>query len=283
MEVSMPNKFRNFVWKDETSQSSFSVSFPKAPDMDLILIGAELHQDMGAHDRLVLHFKGHPFIKRSPIVSGDPVQFIFTSIKQKSTWHGYIHHIAQINTHQGGNTDVICVGASWVLKDTGQKIYTNTTSDAVVSAIAKKFGFEAVTQRDPRTKDSIVQAGQSHWELMKRLATQNGNAFRCENTTLIFVSKDKIYQDKLNSAAYFYYVDSPDDGVIPREVRMTGTILSFSPVISDQSPEMGVRVDRVITGVNHGTGVVIKTTHPHKPPTSSPSGAVIPSNEYFQQ
>ena len=173
------------------------------------------------------------------------------------------------------------MGAYWVLKNTAQKIYTNTTADQVVVRIANQYGFESVTQRDPRTRESVVQAGQSHWQLMKRLAAQNGNAFRCENTTLIFVSKDKIYQSKLSSAPYYFYVDGEADGVVPRELRMTGTIVSFAPVVSDQAPEMGVRVDRVITGVNPKTGVVVKTTHPHKAHVTAPSGAVVPSAVYF--
>jgi len=281
MEINVPNNLRNFVWKDESTQSSFAVTFPNAPDMDLILIGAELHQDIEAHDRLVLHFKGHPFINRSPITGGDPVQFVFRGVNESSTWNGYVHHIKQVNTHQGGNTDIICVGASWVLKETAQKIYKTTTSDKVVTAIANAHGFEAITQRDPRPRDSVVLAGQSYWQLIKRLANQNGNAFRCENTTIYFVSKDKIYQSKLNSAPYYFYVDSEVDGAIPRELRMTGSIINFTPVVSDQAPEMGVRVDRVVTGLNHNTGVVIKTVHPHKAPTSSPSGVVVPSPGYF--
>ena len=62
---------------------------------------------------------------------------------------------------------------------------------------------------------------------------------------------------------------------------MTGSVISFSPIISDQSPEMGIRVDRVVTGVNHKTGVVVKTTHPHKAHITVPSGVVVPSAVYF--
>jgi hypothetical protein len=199
-----------------------------------------------------------------------------------ATWNGYIDHIRQNNTHQGGNTDIVCVGASWVFKDTDQKIFKNTTSDQVVSKIAHAYGMECVVQRDPRKRDSIVQAGQSHWQLFRRLANQNGYALRCENTTLFFVSKDKPYQSKKDSAPYYLYIDSEVGGVVPRELRMTGTIIEFTPLVSDQSPEKGVRVDRVITGISHKTGTAIKTTHPHKPHTPSPSGVVIPSETYFK-
>ena len=281
MEISRTPANKNFVWNSDANDSSFSVTFPKAPDMDLILIGAELHQDMEEHDRLVLHFKGHPNLKREAIASGDPIQFKFRSGRNTSTWVGYVHHIKQNNTFQGGNTDIICASASWVLKDTDQKIYRNLTADQVVSRIAQKHGMQAITQRHPRLKENIVQAGQSDWQLCRRLAKVTGFALRCENTTITFVSKDKIYQTKRTSAPYFNYVDSNNGGTVTRELRMTGTILSFSPVISDQAPELGVRVDRVISGANPITGSVVKSTHPAKAVKTKNLGVVIPNDRYF--
>ena len=282
MEIKRSPAERNFVWNSSASNSSFTVSFPKAPDMELILMGAELYQDAEEHDRLVLHFKGHPLTKKNALISGDPVEFVFTSNKLKSTWQGYIHHINQPNTWQGGNTDVVCVGASWVLKETDQKVFKDVTADQVVTRIAKFVGMEAVTQRHPRVRKSIVQAGQSYWQLLRSLAKQTGFALLTENTTITFVSKDKIFQNKKKSAPYFNYVSSEVDGVVPRELKLTGTVLSFKPMISDNSPEMGIRVDRVMSGTSSQTGTTIKTTH-IKPKTSTNTGVVIPNERYFLQ
>jgi len=274
---------KNFVWNSNAKDSDFYLTFPKAPDMELILIGAELYQDPDEHDRLVLHYKGKPSNRKNALVSGDPVIFTFRAGKSTSIWNGYIHHVSQDNSHQGGNTDIICVGASWVLKNTDQKIYKNITADQVISKIAKKHSMAAVTQRDPRVRDQIVQAGQSDWQLCRSLAKQNGFALRPENTTIIFVSKDKIYQSKKNSAPYFNYVDNEVGGVVTAALRMTGTILSFEPIISDQAPETSSRVDRVISGVNTNTGTVVKATHQHVAPVKGNAGVVIPNASYFAQ
>jgi hypothetical protein len=272
---------KNFVWNSNAKDSDYSASFPKSPDMDLILIAADLHQDPEEHDRLVLHYKGKPANRRQALVSGDPIIFTYRSGKLKSTWHGYIHHVRQDNSWQGGNTDIVCVGASWVLKNTDQKIYKNITSDQVISRIAKKHSMEAVTQRDPRVRDQISQSGQSDWQLCRSLAKQTGFALLTENTTITFVSKDKIYQSKKMSAPYFNYVDDEVGGVVPRELRMTGTILIFEPEISDQAPEAGLRVDRVVSGVNTKTASAVKATHPHTAPKKGNPGVVIPSKAYF--
>lgn len=272
---------KNFVWSSNAKDSDFDATFPKAPDMELILIGAELHQDPEEHDRLVLHYKGKPANRKNSIVSGDPIVFTFRSGKLKSTWNGYVHHVAQENTHKGGNTDIVCVGASWVLKNTDQKIYKNVTSNQVIAKIAKKHSMEAVTQRDPRVRDQISQSGQSDWQLCRSLAKQNGFALRAENTTIIFVSKDKIYQSQKNSAPYFNYVDDEVGGVVPASLRMTGTILSFEPIVSDQAPENSSRIDRVVSGVNNKTGAAVKATHQHTAPTPGNAGVVIPNATYF--
>ena len=272
---------KNFIWNSNAKDSYFDAAFPKAPDMELVLIGAELHQDPNEHDRLVLHYKGKPANRKNSIVSGDPVIFTFKSGKLTSTWNGYIYHVRQDHSLQGGNTDVVCVGASWVLQNTDQKIYKNVTSDQVISKIAKKHSMAAITQRDPRVRDQVSQSGQSDWQLCRSLANQNGFVLRTENTTIIFVSKDKIYQSQKNSAPYFNYVDDEVGGVVPASLRMTGTILSFEPIISDHAPENSSRIDRVMSGVNTNTGSAVKATHAHTAPAKGNAGVVIPNKNYF--
>jgi hypothetical protein len=274
---------RPFIWQGASFDSSFEVEFPKASDMDLILIAATLHFKIEDHDLLELKFKGHLTNKKEAIVSGDPIKFNYRSQKLKNTWVGYVYKIMEDNSWQGGNTTIICIGASYLLKQTDQKIFLNLTADQCVSRVAKKYGFTDITQRHPRQRDSIVQAGQSDWQLCKRLAKQTGFAFFTDNTTLFFVSRDKIYSSKKDSAPYFRYINKENDGVVTREQRMTGTILSFTPHISDSTPEAGVRVDRVVTGVQSNTGKTIKAKHKHVPPNNTGKGVVVPNGTYFLQ
>ena len=68
-------------------------------------------------------------VKTGSVVSQDPVIFTFRSGKITSKWVGHVDHIEQPNTHKGGNTNIWCVGASWILKDSSQKIYKNVTAE----------------------------------------------------------------------------------------------------------------------------------------------------------
>ena len=263
------------MW-EQSRWSDFNVVFPKVKSIELILISAELYQEVDSHDILVLHFKGKPFQSNTVIVSGDPVKFTYKSNSNKSTFEGYVHTVdpsANIDTH---TTTIICVSASYVLKNSDQTIYKNVTADAVVSKIAKKHNMTTVTQRHPRVRETIVQAGQTDWQLLRRLAKQTGFALRAENTTIVFMSKNKIYESKKKQAPYFKYEDGPT-----KMNRTYGSCFMFKPYVSDDAPEQGSRVDRVITGVSSVTGSVIDTTHPVKDFSTSSRGVVVPNEDYF--
>lgn len=279
------NRIADLTYSEAASFSEFSVKFPKTPGVhqDIKLVAAELIQAPEEHDRLILNFKGKPNEKETMLAYGDPVEFTFSSYKTKYVFVGHIYSIEPQNTPQVNNLNVVCISASgFELKNGNQKIYTNVTADQVVDKIASQNGFEAITQRHPRIRKSIVQAGQTDWQLLRRLAKQTGFALRAENTTIFFVSKSKIYNAKKSSAPYFRYEDAPETGTITKAERVYSSIFYFYPYISDNAPELGARVDRVITGIHEKTGEVMETIHPTKSFVEETRGVVIPNEEYFE-
>lgn len=276
------NLQKNYVYESTANYSTYKVEFPKTPDLELILIGAELYQDIEQHDRLVLHFKGKPFKKETVIKSEDPVRFTYTTERVTTEFLGYVYDIDPKDDLDSNNTDVICVSASHVFKNTDQKIYKNVTADQVVTKICEKYGIKAVTQRHPRVRKTIVQAGQSDWQMLRRLAKQTGFALRSEGTTVFFVSKNKIFSKSKPQAVYFRYEDKDIGGAAVKYNRSYGTIISFTSEISDSAPEMGAKVDRVVTGYNERTGNVIETLHKLKDFDFEDKGIVVPNEEFFE-
>lgn len=197
----------NYLWESTARLATFHAEFPKLGDIELTLIGAELFQSINSHDVLVLYFKGKPFLDSTIITSGDPIKFSWNTGPNVSVFNGYVYDVDPTSTTAANNTTVTCVSASYVMKDTNQEIYKNTTADAIVQKICKKNGLNSVTERHPRIHEQVVQAGQSDWQVLQRLALQCGFALRAENTTVYFLSKDKIYNDKKASAPYFRYKD----------------------------------------------------------------------------
>jgi len=281
----IPNspKIIPYIYGSDAYFSTFKVEFPNTPKLELILVGAELYQSIEQHDRLVLHFKGKPFLKETVIKSDDPVKFTYTTGKVEEVFTGYVYDLDPEDDADSNNTHVICIGASYVLKNTDQKIYKTVTADQVVQKIATKYGMKAVTQRHPRVRSTIVQAGQSDWQLARSLAKQTGFALKAENTTIFFVSKNKLFTKSKPGAPYFVYVDTEVGGVTTKPERALGTVISFTAQISDSSPDVGGKVDRVITGYNERTGAVIETKHKLKDFNFEDKGVVVPNEEYFDE
>lgn len=257
---------------------SRSVSFSKSPDFALTLISARLTQELDSHEILTLRFAGKVNSNEGTIVSGDPVEFKWTSGINENTFIGYVHSIKP-TTIEENETEVYCVSPSYLLKNTDQKIYKNVTADAVVSKIASKYGLKAVTQRHPRVFSAVTQAGQSDWQLLRTLANQTGFALKTEKTTLYFMSKDKLSSSSKSSAPYFY---TENIKPLSKVASQFGTVYSFKPMISDEAPDMlGATVDRVVTGIHQVTDAPISTTHSSKPGSKKTLGVVIPSQAYL--
>jgi hypothetical protein len=273
--------YRSYQWRSEVFNAYFEVQFPNTPKLELLAVSADLEQNIEEHDILTITFKGKPFKKDTQLAYGDPVKFIYKSGKEVYNFVGKVNRIVQkASLHGVGETVVQCISASSVLKETSQKIYTNVTADQCVARVAAAVGCRAVTQRHPRVRQTIAHTGETYWQFLRSQAKQTGFALRAENTTITFVSKEKITAAKKSQAPYFLYFDSPTDGATTASFRALGTIVYFHPLISDASPETGVKVDRVVTGQDLKGNKAIKATHKNSAPTSSPS-AVRPSEDYF--
>jgi uncharacterized protein involved in type VI secretion and phage assembly len=255
-----------------------TVTFQKSPDFPLLLIFAELRQELDAHEVLVLKFAGKVNDRDSTVVSGDPVTFKWASGLKEATFVGYVHSIKPTSLEEN-STEIYCVSPSYLLKNTDQKIYKNVTADTVVAKIAAKYGLKAVTQRHPRVFSAITQAGQSDWQLLRSLAKQTGFALKTEKTTIYFMSKDKLMSSSKLSAPYFY---AEDANTVSAVASQMGTIFNFKPLISDEAPDMfGATVDRVVNGIHQTTETPISTTHSSNPGAKQNLGVVVPSQAFL--
>ncbi len=257
-----------------------SVKFPLSPYFSLTFLTAQLEQEFDSHDRLILNFAGKIEDNLNSISSGDPVEFEYAGAGNKTTWVGYVHKVIP-STVMDNMTKIVCVSPTYLLKTTNQKIYKKVTADQVVEKICKKYGLKAVTQRHPRVFATIGQAGQSDWQLLRRLAKQTGFGLKVKGTTVYFMSKDKLNSASKARAPYFY-----KEGAAPtvRTISVMGTIFDFKPQISDEAPDMiGATVDRVVSGLHQTNNKAITTKHKPAGAKKKTKGAVTPSKKYLKK
>ena len=256
------------------------VSFPLSPLFSLAFLTARLEQEFDSHDRLVIKFAGKIEDKLNFIGSGDPVKFDYSGAGSTATWVGYVHKIIPA-TVRDNVTTVICISPTYLLKTTKQKIYKNVTADQVVQKICKQYGLKAVTQRHPRVFSTIGQAGQSDWQLLRRLAKQTGFGLKITGTTVYFMSKNKLSSASSARAPYFFKENAAPT---VRGIVGMGTVLDFIPQISDEAPDMvGATVDRVVSGLHSTNNKTIATKHKIAPAKKKTNGAVTPSKKFLKR
>jgi hypothetical protein len=256
------------------------VKFPLSPSFGLIFMTATLNQQFNSHDTLTIKYAGKIEDTLNFIGSGDPVEFEYSGAGSKKTWVGYVHKVIP-STVAENTTTIICISPTYLLKTTRQKIYKKVTADQVVQKVCKQYGLKAVTQRHPRVFASIAQAGQSDWQLLRRLAKQTGFGLKVTGTTVYFMSKDKLSSASAQKAPYFFKENSAPT---VRTITSMGTLLEFTPEISDEAPDMvGATVDRVVSGLHSTNNKTIATKHKIQPAKKKTKGTVTPSKKFLKK
>jgi phage protein D len=180
------------------------------------------------------------------IASGTPISVIVSGLHSSREFNGYIHHIQPDLSPSKNYVEVTVIGASYVLKQQGQKVWTNVTADAVVADIAKKHKFSYIATPHPRVYPQISQAGMSDWELLVKLAKQSGYSFKADNTTLIFQPLTQDFTESRQQANYY--------ALGGLESKSTG-IYSFKPLIGESIPFADAQKSTYsVGGVDSNTG-----------------------------
>lgn len=257
-----------------------SVNFPLSPSFSLVFLTAKLDQQFNSHDVLTIKYAGKIEDTLNFVGSGDPIEFNYSGAGSKKTWVGYVHKVIP-STVAENVTTIVCISPTYLLKTTRQKIYKKITADQIVQKVCKQYGLKAVTQRHPRVLSSVAQAGQSDWQLLRRLAKQTGFGLKITGTTVYFMSKDKLSSASADRAPYFF-----KEGAAPtvRTIASMGTIVEFTPQISDESPDMvGATVDRVVSGLHSTNNKTIATKHKIQPAKKKTKGVVTPSKKFLKK
>ena len=218
--------------------SYVTIELPESQYQFQRVYSVNLHQENFMHDYASIFVRDWAI---SPNLI-KPGTLIRLNIRGKD-FHGYIHDIK--NTQENGKnfTKVGFIGASYVMRQASQKIYSDMTADQVITIIAKKYNFAYKVTAHPRVYPQINQAGLTDWELMVKLAKQSGYFLRAENTEIYFYPFNQDFDDLHSETLTFTKSDGGFKPVNP--------IYSFKPVISETLSNMGFEKASVsVAGVN---------------------------------
>lgn len=183
--------------------------------------------------------------------TGTPVTLAWgTSPTNGRTFVGYVSHtepVYRVEGNEDGETDwrkVVCVGATFVLKDGDYSGYKDVSVPTVVRAICERYRLDAShVQTHARVFGSLSQNGRSFWDFLVDLAQKIGYVLYARGTSLYF-------HDRLSAV-------SNVRGNIPAFSPKGGGLNNFKSQIGATTPTGGDLFDRFGFGVNAETGAVI--------------------------
>lgn len=200
------------------------VSFPMATSSPKYVYSLELTQNRYEHETAKLVFKDWD-LDYDSVTSNSPMTIKLNGTKESVIFNGYVDYVKPCITPGENYTEVGFISASGNMRNQIEAVYRNITADQVVKQISTKYGFACYAVPHPRVYPQISQAGRSDWQIMVRLAKQNGYTLRTHNTEVYF---QPILEDytKYRAQAKYFSLQYP-------ESTLGTTIYSFDPIIGE--------------------------------------------------
>lgn len=203
-----------------------NVEFPETDRPPTVVYSAVIKSERYHHESATVYFRDWG-VEYEDIVPGTPVRIVFGA-RFKREFCGYVHHITPDISPGKNFTEVFIVGASMIMKQPRQAVYTDMTADAVIDKLAKEYKFSSLSIPHPRVYEQIAQTGQSDWSFMVDLAKQCGYSLRAENTELYFQPMLHEFTNSRYTAPYFIMRNANHPA--------GSTIYSFNPIVGESIP-----------------------------------------------
>jgi phage protein D len=193
-------------------------------------------QKQKSHDVLVLEYAATSQASYQLLKTGVPIKFSWRQGSRKMEWLGYVNSASKKSSVQKNSPmRIVCVGASFVLKQRKTKTYVNKTVTEVAAKIAKENNLRFVGEPDSRRFSQLTISGHSQWEWLHEQANRIGYAMYLQGTSLIFRPIDKLLDEQSTNVPLFQLWDP----TYPRSVTNLDRTLDSLEVISGDNIEDG--------------------------------------------
>lgn len=242
----------------------YKISFPTAPSLTVLPERASLEQRVFSHDLLTLNYSRPSSVWFETLKTGTPIIFSWTNNNRSKTWLGYVSHVSKNTSGQKDRPmEIVCVGASYVLKARASRTFRNTSVTEAAQKIAKEFGFKFIGENSARKFEQLSMSGESYWEWLQKQAKRIGYGFYVDNTTMYMRPLDKL----LNSGSGDTAILSGESiGPVIGKQFLDKTLDSFTILNGSYIEQEGLFYTTKVTGgVNPLSGKVVSgKTSPNK-------------------
>lgn len=234
----------------------FKVSFPTFSSSRVVQPSlVQLIQKQGSHEILNLEFRNTIPSWMLSVKTGVPVQFEWTQGKQQNTWVGYVSYISKESSTQRNQPMMIrCVGASFALKQSVQRVFRNKSIQDVARLIAEENNFSFVGDTIPNQVryEQLVISGESYWEWLQEKAATIGCVVYMTGTKMFF----KKFTSLINLGSTNVPILQMWDNSIPSTAVGVDRTLSYFQISSGEYLETSQerRSQKIAGGIDPLTG-----------------------------
>ena len=177
------------------------LSFPTMPSLTMQPRRVDLYQKQYTHDIMVLEFPSDSTLWFDTLKTGVPVQFSWRQDTQYKNWIGYVSSISKVNAPQRTNLmQIVCVGATFVLKDRATRVFRDATVPEAISKIAREYGFNVIADNHPQRFSQLAVTGSSYWEWINEQARRIGYGVIVDGMDFLLKPLDKLIDITFSSA-----------------------------------------------------------------------------------
>jgi phage protein D len=219
------------------------------------VVSVKVMQTEGMHDTAIITLRGAD-TSAPELQPGTPVQMQFGwQSVDLDYFYGYVDHIENHYDRTVGSAstleDVVCLGASYVLKDPFVGAWTTVQASSLVQQIASKYFLSSVIETDDTIWPQLSSPGDSAWCFLTQLAAKDGFRLACNKTMVRFISVDlsmqrywttmPVFQSRMVSSTYSQQ-----------------TLTVFQSVTGEALPVSGhTKAVRHISGLDLRTGQIV--------------------------
>lgn len=224
-----------------------------------------LSQKALGHDVLVLRYEVVLPDPRRILRTGAPIimEWGTTGTGDKHTWVGYVHSTSPRRTGNiTGMTEITCVSPSMILKQASQDTWPNRKITDTAREIIAKAGLEPMVEDHPLS-ETILQHGQTYWQVLRRIAGLTGYALTTEGTKVILTPHKHFFDQHAPRAQVF---STGQVGMELANTKSDQTLYQFEPDFGDLSDDdYGLHAEVTTWAVNPSSGEITKSTATQPP------------------
>ena len=245
--------------------NSFSVEFPDYPTFSMPANEFTLEQKVDTHDILTLKFSDFSLFMLKGLKTESPVIVNWrTSNGINGRFFGVVYGVQRTHAVQASKeTEIICLGLTFLMKDSKSGVWINKTIDDVVKVIAKRNGLKSIVSGHPARYSQITQQGESDWEFLQRLAEMSGYTIAVKDKTIFFRTIDEIVSESIGGMPILFQEQTFMPAFSSLEEQ---TLDRITPLYGDylESPDLPNNSIKITRGVDPIKAITFTSTESPK-------------------